>query len=170
MGGSSKAPTGSKTGHSKKRKESILAMDSNPSQPLVFTPMDIGMHKEDQQATDGPTSLRITNEARANPSSVVASLVASQIEEETSSTIKLEDLAKLVLHVKPSFIDLDSPEEDHVIVVDDSDEDENDEVHATKNVETCHTPKRGLDGMSVQRRDVIAYIAQDQVNDHYMDV
>ncbi|GKE15803.1 hypothetical protein Tco_1423380 [Tanacetum coccineum] len=30
-GGSSKAPTGSKTGHSKKRKESSSAMDSNPS-------------------------------------------------------------------------------------------------------------------------------------------
>ncbi|GKF32216.1 hypothetical protein Tco_0102014 [Tanacetum coccineum] len=34
--GSSKAPTGSKTGHSKNRKESSSAMDSNPSQPLVL--------------------------------------------------------------------------------------------------------------------------------------
>ncbi|GKC79477.1 hypothetical protein Tco_1130251 [Tanacetum coccineum] len=42
-GRSSKAPTDSKTDHSKKRKESSLAMDSNPSQPLV------------------------TSEARANP-------------------------------------------------------------------------------------------------------
>ncbi|GJV09618.1 hypothetical protein Tco_1351159 [Tanacetum coccineum] len=33
-----------------------------------------------------------------------------------------------------------------------------------------HTPKRGLDGIRVRRRDVIAYIAQDQENDHYMDV
>ncbi|GKE62328.1 hypothetical protein Tco_1512695 [Tanacetum coccineum] len=66
-GGSSKAPTGSKTGHSKKRKESSSAMDSNSSQPPVFTPVDPGMHKEDQQATGGPTSLRVTSEARANP-------------------------------------------------------------------------------------------------------
>ncbi|GKA53445.1 hypothetical protein Tco_0746760 [Tanacetum coccineum] len=66
-GGSSKAPTGSKTGYSKKRKESSSAMDSNPSQPLISTPMDIGMHKEDQQATGGPTSLGVTSEARANP-------------------------------------------------------------------------------------------------------
>ncbi|GJZ40043.1 hypothetical protein Tco_0586606 [Tanacetum coccineum] len=68
-----------------------------------------------------------------------ASSVASPIEEETSSTIKLEDLAKLVSHVQPSFKDLDSPKYDPVIVVNDSDEDEDDEVHATKNVETEDT-------------------------------
>ncbi|GKD03397.1 hypothetical protein Tco_1178371, partial [Tanacetum coccineum] len=66
-GGSSKAPTSSKTGHSKKRKESISAMDSNPSQPSVSTPVDTEMHKEDQQATGGPTSLGVTNKARGNP-------------------------------------------------------------------------------------------------------
>ncbi|GKA50359.1 hypothetical protein Tco_0743432 [Tanacetum coccineum] len=42
-------------------------MDSNPSQPLVSTPVDLRMHKEDQQATSGPTSLGVTNKARANP-------------------------------------------------------------------------------------------------------
>ncbi|GJS60436.1 hypothetical protein Tco_0655220 [Tanacetum coccineum] len=42
-------------------------MDSNPSQPPVSTTMDPGMHKEDQQATGGPTSLGVTSEARANP-------------------------------------------------------------------------------------------------------
>ncbi|GKD13357.1 hypothetical protein Tco_1197764 [Tanacetum coccineum] len=59
--------TSSKTGHSKKRKESSSAMDSNPSQPPVSTPVDTRMHKEDQQATGGPTSLGVTSEARANP-------------------------------------------------------------------------------------------------------
>nr|GEV14615.1 hypothetical protein [Tanacetum cinerariifolium] len=57
---SSKVPTGSKTGHSKKRKESISAMDSNPSQPPVSTPVDTGMYKEDHQAIGGPTSLGVT--------------------------------------------------------------------------------------------------------------
>ncbi|GJU70988.1 hypothetical protein Tco_1262393 [Tanacetum coccineum] len=65
-GGSSKEPTGSKIGHFKKRKESSLSMDSNPSQPPVFTPMDTGMHKKDQQATGGPTSLGVASESRAN--------------------------------------------------------------------------------------------------------
>ncbi|GKF76798.1 hypothetical protein Tco_0229268, partial [Tanacetum coccineum] len=63
----SKAPTISKTGHSKKRKESSSAMDLNPSQPLVSTHVDNGMHKEDQQITGGPTSLGVTSEARSNP-------------------------------------------------------------------------------------------------------
>ncbi|GJT70344.1 hypothetical protein Tco_1029630 [Tanacetum coccineum] len=44
--------------------------------------------------------------------------------EEDSSTIKLWDLAKLVSQIQPSFRDLDSPEDYHVIIVDESDEDE----------------------------------------------
>ncbi|GKB42332.1 hypothetical protein Tco_0887274 [Tanacetum coccineum] len=168
--GSSKAPTGSKTIHSKKRKESSSAMDSNPSQPPVSTPVDPRMHIEDQQATCGPTSLGVTSKARANPqlssgmsafnlnkpiyikcfiihsesasrndASAVstaeanpgnsapsldtvltqpltrkrASSIARQVkEEEASSIIKLEDLAKLMSNVQPNFKDLDSPEDD----------------------------------------------------------
>ncbi|GKF73620.1 hypothetical protein Tco_0219952, partial [Tanacetum coccineum] len=42
-----------------------------------------------------------------------ASSVARQVkEEEASSAIKLEDLAKLVSNVQPSFKDLDSSEDD----------------------------------------------------------
>ncbi|GJV38699.1 hypothetical protein Tco_1411176 [Tanacetum coccineum] len=187
--GSSKAPTSSKTGHSKKRKESSSAMDSNLSQPLVSTPVDTGMHKEDRQATGGTTSLGVTSEQEPTLNSIVGmnkgtkntsydhlsagtdphvlidktksvsegletiltqlttqkrpSSIARQVEEEeASSTIKLEDLAKLISHVQPSFKDLDSLEDDHVIVVDDSDEDEEtekDKVHPTPNAETKDT-------------------------------
>ncbi|GKB42838.1 hypothetical protein Tco_0887780, partial [Tanacetum coccineum] len=183
-GGSSKAPTSSKTGHSKKRKESSSAMDSNPSQPPVFTPVDTGMHKEDQQATSVPTSLGVTSEERARPQlsrgcdasadstteadlglsapndflpqqqgmdegtkntsfvhiSEGANSIDRQVEEEESSrSIKLKDLAKLVSNVQTSFKDLNSPEDDHVIVVDDGDEDEEDEVHTNTNVDTEDT-------------------------------
>nr|GEY23457.1 putative reverse transcriptase domain, viral movement protein [Tanacetum cinerariifolium] len=67
-----------------------------------------------------------------------ASSIARQVkEDEASRTIKLEYLAKLVLSFKPSFKDLDSPRDDPIIVVDDSDEDEEaDEVHTTINAET----------------------------------
>ncbi|GKE43070.1 hypothetical protein Tco_1470354 [Tanacetum coccineum] len=69
-----------------------------------------------------------------------ASSIARQVEEDKASrTIKLEVLEKLVSHVQPSFKDLDSPEDDHIIVVNDSDKDEEadkDEVHATTNDET----------------------------------
>nr|GEU49945.1 hypothetical protein [Tanacetum cinerariifolium] len=55
-----------------------------------------------------------------------ASYSAKQVEEEeeASRTIKLEDLAKLVSNVQSSFKDLDLPKDDPIIVVDDSDEDE----------------------------------------------
>ncbi|GJX73505.1 hypothetical protein Tco_0312100 [Tanacetum coccineum] len=68
-----------------------------------------------------------------------ASSSARQVKEEASSIIKLEDLAKLVSNVEPSFKDLASPEDDLVIVVDDSDEDEEDGVHPTPNAETEDT-------------------------------
>ncbi|GKE17521.1 hypothetical protein Tco_1425098 [Tanacetum coccineum] len=65
-----------------------------------------------------------------------ASSIAKQVkEEEASSTIKLEDLAKLVSNVQPCFKDLNSPKDDHVIIIEESDE-ENYQIHATKNVET----------------------------------
>ncbi|GKB30838.1 hypothetical protein Tco_0870239 [Tanacetum coccineum] len=180
-GGSSKAPTSSKTIHSKKRKESSSAMDSNPSQPLVSTPVDTGMHKEDQQATASfiihsksasgvDASVVSTAEVDPGKSSssnfipqqqgmnegtkntsydhlfvgtdphVLGDKTQSVEEDEASRTIKLEDLVKLVSSVQPSFKDLDSPEDDPIIIVDDSDEDkEAEEVHATTNVETKDT-------------------------------
>ncbi|GJW76542.1 hypothetical protein Tco_0138224 [Tanacetum coccineum] len=151
-GGSSKAPTSSKTGHSKKRKDSNSAKDSNPSQPPVSTPVDIGMHKEDQQVTSGPTSLGVTSEARANPqlSSGNDASAASTAEADPGNSAP-SDFTKPNLLVKgwklsslslsqekgpACFKDLDSPEDDPVIVVNDSDDDEDDEIHATKNVET----------------------------------
>ncbi|GJY45646.1 hypothetical protein Tco_0434709 [Tanacetum coccineum] len=106
-GGSSKAPTGSKTGYLKRKKESSSAMDSNPIQTSASTLVVAEMHKDDQEETGGPTSL------------------------------ELEDLAKLVSSVQPSFKDLNSPEDDPIIIVDDSREDEEaNEVHATINAET----------------------------------
>ncbi|GKB68473.1 hypothetical protein Tco_0929885 [Tanacetum coccineum] len=178
-------------------------MDSNLSWSSVSTHVDTEMHKEDQQATGGPTSLGVTSEERANPqlSSDVttevdpglsapndsiplqqgmdegtkntsydhiftgtdphvradqtksinegletvltqpitkkgassnaihgdkeeASITIHDDKEEASSTIKLEDLAKLVSQIQPSFKDLDSPEDDRVIIVNASDEDE----------------------------------------------
>nr|GEY14095.1 hypothetical protein [Tanacetum cinerariifolium] len=202
-GRSSKAHTGSKTSHSKRRKESSLAMDSNPHRPPVSTLMDTEMHKEDQQANGGPTSLGVTSEERANPQlssdftaeadprlyvlndsippqqgmdegtkntsydhistgtnphvladqtksvskglknvltqpttgkgasfTVIhgdkeeASTYIHDDKEDASSTIKLEDIAKLVSQMQPSFKDLNSPEDDPVIIVDESDEDE----------------------------------------------
>ncbi|GKE08455.1 hypothetical protein Tco_1412006, partial [Tanacetum coccineum] len=42
-------------------------------------------------------------------------------------------------NVLPSFKDLDSPKDDLVIIIEESDKEENDEIHATENVETKDT-------------------------------
>ncbi|GKE13606.1 hypothetical protein Tco_1417157 [Tanacetum coccineum] len=248
-GGSSNVPTGSQSGHFKTM--SSLALDTNPSQPSASTPVDVDMHKEDQQAIRGPTSIRVTGEEGAHPhlssgmsssnlnklifsasfiihsefasrrdasaDSTVeadpgkyapndsirqqqgmnegttnysfdhifagtdpnvlvdktqsinnglkivlttpkmgnrANTIAKQIDEaslegdeftsydEIFKEIKLEDLSKLVQKVKDDFIDLNSPEDDPIIVVDESKDDEEDKdegIHANSNVETEDT-------------------------------
>ncbi|GKA44763.1 hypothetical protein Tco_0737559 [Tanacetum coccineum] len=66
-GGSSKAPTGSKTSHLVKETQSSSSLDTNPSQPPASTHVVAGLHKEDHQATGGPKSLGVTSEGGANP-------------------------------------------------------------------------------------------------------
>ncbi|GJX75130.1 hypothetical protein Tco_0313725 [Tanacetum coccineum] len=115
-GGSSKAPTGSKTGHSKKRKETSSAMVSNPS---AFS---IDPHVLADQTKSVSEGLEIfltqpTTEKGASSTAIYGD------KEEASSTIKLEDLSKLVSQIKPSFKDLDSPEDDVVIIINESDKD-----------------------------------------------
>nr|GEX40536.1 hypothetical protein [Tanacetum cinerariifolium] len=145
-GRSSIAPTGSKTGHIKRKKESSSIMDSNPSQTSASTIVVAEMHKEDQQATGDPKSLGCMDKGTKNTSfdhistGKRASSIARQVkEEEASRTIKLEDQAKLMSQVQLSFKDLDSPEYDPIIVVVNSDEDEEankDIVYTATNAET----------------------------------
>ncbi|GJZ75159.1 hypothetical protein Tco_0639624 [Tanacetum coccineum] len=95
-------------------------MDTNPSQPSVFTPVVAEMHKEDQQGTTRPASLGVSGEKSDLISIVVCQIytililegsfghIEQQIEEEFNTypdlfssddakkDIKLEDLSKLV--------------------------------------------------------------------------
>nr|GEU98512.1 integrase, catalytic region, zinc finger, CCHC-type, peptidase aspartic, catalytic [Tanacetum cinerariifolium] len=64
--------------------------------------------------------------------------------EEPSSTIKLEDLAKLVSQIKPSFKDLDSPKDNPVIIVDKSDEDEPNAKPKDTSVPRSSSPNNSL--------------------------
>ncbi|GJU45399.1 retrovirus-related pol polyprotein from transposon TNT 1-94 [Tanacetum coccineum] len=78
-----------------------------------------------------------------------ASTIAKQLEEvnfediEVFKKIKLEDLSKLVQNAQADFMDLDSTEDDPIIMVDESEgddeEDKDEEVHATSNVQTEDT-------------------------------
>ncbi|GJS30911.1 hypothetical protein Tco_0491531 [Tanacetum coccineum] len=154
-GGSSKAPTGSKTSYLKRKKESSSAMDSNPSQTSASTLVVAKMHKEDQQAIGNPKYLGVTGEERANPqlssgydasadSTAKADLGLSAPNDFIPQQQGMDEGTKNTsfIHisvVQPSFNDLDSPVDDPIIVVDDSDEDEEaekDEVHTTTNAET----------------------------------
>ncbi|GKA12462.1 hypothetical protein Tco_0692008 [Tanacetum coccineum] len=124
-----------------------LNLDTRSIQLLQNNPLYTGMLKEDQQATasfiihsesasgnDGSTTSTTKSDLGNSAPSTDPYVLADQTKsEETSNTVKLEDLSKLVSHVQPSFKDLDSPEDDLVIIVDDIDEDEDDEVHATEN-------------------------------------
>ncbi|GJY08036.1 hypothetical protein Tco_0375090 [Tanacetum coccineum] len=63
------------------KKKSSSAKDSNLSQPLAFTLVVAGLHKEDQQATGGPTSLGVTSKEGAYPqlSSVVSTSLSKPV-------------------------------------------------------------------------------------------
>ncbi|GJV01713.1 hypothetical protein Tco_1335282 [Tanacetum coccineum] len=143
-GGSSRAPTGSKTNYSQKSKESSSTMDSNLSQPLVSTPVDTEMHKEDQQVAGGPSSLGATSEEGAYPQlssgSNLSVLVdktksardglktahtTSSANEESeaddiSRKVKLEDLSNILKDTRSAFFTPDSPTDDPIILSDES--------------------------------------------------
>nr|GEX41894.1 hypothetical protein [Tanacetum cinerariifolium] len=160
--GSYKASTRSKTSNLVKEIQSSLVLDTNPSQPPASTPIVVGLHKEDQQAISGPTSLEVTSEG-ANPQlnsehDVLAKFIAradsglSTPKDSISQTIgnndrpnklsldhtfagtrpheiKLEYILRLLQDVGVDFMDLDLPNDDEPIIVqDESDE----EVHAEK--------------------------------------
>nr|GEY61233.1 hypothetical protein [Tanacetum cinerariifolium] len=109
----------------------VFTAEANPrkSNPSDFVPQQQVSKRLETILTQSTTRKR-------------ASSIARQVkEDETSRTIKLEDLAKLASSVQPSFKDLDSPEDDPIIIVVDNDENEEAyEVHATTNVETKDTP------------------------------
>ncbi|GJS18168.1 hypothetical protein Tco_0412640 [Tanacetum coccineum] len=138
------------------------------------------MHKEDQQATSGLTSLGVTSEERDNPQ-LISSILAFNLNKPIFSSSFIihpgsasgyDALAYSTAEADPGLFapndsipqqqgmdegtkntsfdhisaDMDSPEDDPIIVVDDSDEDkeaDKDEVHNTTNdeIEEASVPK-----------------------------
>ncbi|GJR29259.1 zinc finger CCCH domain-containing protein 19 [Tanacetum coccineum] len=79
-----KGDTGSPTGRSKKKKQSSLDKDSNPSQPPASTHVVAGLDKEAQQATGGPTSLGVIT------STIIHSESASEYVASTDSLVEAD--------------------------------------------------------------------------------
>ncbi|GJS45494.1 hypothetical protein Tco_0595615 [Tanacetum coccineum] len=138
----------SKSGQSEKETQSSLAKDKSPSHPSPPTPVVGDVHKEAHQAADGPTSLGATSKERAhsllssgtNPSVLVdqtksagdglktAHTNSGTNEEfradEISKKIKMEDLSDLLKDTRSTFFTPDSPQDEPIIVLDESEEEE----------------------------------------------
>ncbi|GJY63239.1 hypothetical protein Tco_0464699 [Tanacetum coccineum] len=88
--------------------------------------------------------------------------------------IKLEDLAKLVLNIKANFKDLDSPNDDPIIIVNDSEEDEeedkNEEIHSTINDETKgNSASTSLSPRSIQPQELTNQVLLLQSQKHTLE-
>ncbi|GJR10701.1 retrovirus-related pol polyprotein from transposon TNT 1-94 [Tanacetum coccineum] len=92
----------SQSDHSKKETKSSSAMDTSPSHPSPPTHVVGEMHKEAQQAADGPTSLGATSEEGAHPQ------LSSELLKDTRS----------------AFFTPDSPTDEPILVSDESEEEE----------------------------------------------
>ncbi|GJS08835.1 retrovirus-related pol polyprotein from transposon TNT 1-94 [Tanacetum coccineum] len=145
----------SKTGQSEKETQSSLAKDKIPSHPSPPTLVVGKMHKEAQQAAGGPTSLGATSKEGAHPQLCSAdstteadprlsapndSIPSQQgineesIADEISKKIKLEDLSDLLKDTRSAFFTPDSPQDEPIIVSDESEEEETEkakDTHAT---------------------------------------
>ncbi|GKC62032.1 hypothetical protein Tco_1089630 [Tanacetum coccineum] len=145
----------SKNGQSDKETQSSSAKDKSPSHPSPSTPMVGEMHKEAQQAACGPTSLWATSKEGAHPQlssgtnlsvlvdktkSVGNGLKTTHTDlgtnkesksDEILKKIKLEDLSDLMKDTRSSFFTPDSPQDEPIIVSDESEEVETEKDVAT---------------------------------------
>ncbi|GKA54465.1 hypothetical protein Tco_0753414 [Tanacetum coccineum] len=140
----------SKTGQSEKETQSSSAKDKIPSHPSPPTPVVGEINKEAQQAAGGPTSLGATSEEGAHPQlnsrynastdftakvdpglSALNDSITSQQgtneefrADEISKKIKLEDLSNLLKDTRSAFFTPDSPQDEPIIVLNESEEEE----------------------------------------------
>ncbi|GJZ57932.1 hypothetical protein Tco_0613426 [Tanacetum coccineum] len=144
----------------RRKQSSKYTSESKLEATKTSTPVVVEMHKEAQQATNDPKSLEVTNKEGADPqlSSVIS---ASNLHKliysacfiiHSESALGRDASADSTAEADPGnsapydslpqqqvdFMDLDSLEDDPNIVVDESEEDD-EEVHATSNVETEDT-------------------------------
>ncbi|GJV24478.1 putative reverse transcriptase domain-containing protein [Tanacetum coccineum] len=138
-GGSSKAPTRSKTGHLKKQKDFSSTIESNLSQTYASTPMVTEMHKEDEQATGGPNSLGVTSEERADPRLSSGTTDPHVLANQTQSVSEgLETILTQSITDKGAFNIAKQIEkvEASRTINDEDEEADKDGLHATSNIET----------------------------------
>ncbi|GJV14488.1 hypothetical protein Tco_1359811 [Tanacetum coccineum] len=116
--------------------EANKEVDTNPSQPLASTLVVAEMHKEDQQAAGGPTSLGVTSEDGANP----------QLSSAKSCPLEISDLMILLLiHNK------DENEEEE-------EADKYEDTHATSHEETKDSSNQKLEQLKNKAKAEFSFL------------
>ncbi|GKD04174.1 hypothetical protein Tco_1179148 [Tanacetum coccineum] len=129
----------SKTGQSEKETQSSSAKDKIPSHPSPPTPVVGEINKEGQQEAGGPTSLGATRYDASTDSTTKVDPGLSALNDsitlqqgtneefradEISKKIKLEDLSNLLKDTRSAFFTPDSLQDEPIIVLDESEEEE----------------------------------------------
>ncbi|GJV27877.1 hypothetical protein Tco_1384325, partial [Tanacetum coccineum] len=135
--------------------------DNRRPKTRVFTPVVGEIHKEAQQAAGDPTSLRATNKEGAHPhlssdqtKSARDGLKTTHTDSSTSKEsnandiskkIKMKDLSDLLKDTRSTFFTPDSPQDEPIIVSDESKEEE------TKKDEDSHATSHNKDELEQQK-------------------
>ncbi|GJZ59997.1 hypothetical protein Tco_0615813 [Tanacetum coccineum] len=136
----------SKTGQSEKETQSSSAKDKSPSHPLPPTPVVGEMHKEAQQATGHDASADSIAEADPVNSTPNDSIPSQQ------------DLLK---NTRSAFFTPDSPQDEPIIVLDESEEEEtekDEDTHATSHniPEDTSSQKEKLEQQKAKAKEEVA--------------
>ncbi|GJS80049.1 hypothetical protein Tco_0729930 [Tanacetum coccineum] len=135
---------------------SSSAKDKSPSHPSPLTLMVGEMHKEAQQAAGGLTSLGSTSEEVAHPQ-LSSGIIEESIADDISKKIKLEDLSEFLKDTRSAFFTPDSPQDDPIIITDESKEEE---VDKEDTYDTSHdVPKDTYKDELEQQKAIEAEVA-----------
>ncbi|GJY03752.1 hypothetical protein Tco_0369692 [Tanacetum coccineum] len=150
----------SKTGQSKKETQSSSAKDKSPSHPSPPTLVVGEMHKEEQQAAGGPTSLGATSEEGAHPQ--LSSDQTKSTRDGLKTTHTDSDLLK---DTRSALFTPDFPQDEPIIVLDESEEEE--EVDKDKDT---HATSHDKDELEQQKAKAEAEITSLKSRPSYPDI
>ncbi|GJZ40889.1 hypothetical protein Tco_0587775 [Tanacetum coccineum] len=154
--------------------------DNRRPKTRVFTPVVGEIHKEAQQAAGDPTSLRATNKEGAHPhlssdqtKSARDGLKTTHTDSSTSKEsnandiskkIKMKDLSDLLKDTRSTFFTPDSPQDEPIIVSDESKEEE------TEKDEDSHATSHNKKELEQQKATAKAEVASPKAKPPYPDI
>ncbi|GJW86410.1 hypothetical protein Tco_0161750 [Tanacetum coccineum] len=157
----------SKIGQSKKETQSSSAKNKILSHPLPPTPVVGEMHKEAQQAAGGLTSLGATSEDGAHPQLISDSIAEAdpKLSAPNDSIPSQQDLLK---DTRSAFFTLDSPQDEPIIVLAESEEEE--EVSKDKDTYASSHDVLEKDELEQQKAKAEAEVTSLKARPSYLDI